>query len=249
MRNLRKLSLLTLMGALLTVCSVAQQPQTPAARDAKPAAAASASAQDFRAGGKSFVLPSPIAEMQELGPDYRNVMDVLVPNSNRLVAAYLLSDDIPDLQAGKQKQHTKLALVETIRQAEFYDLDEANFQVVVTSTQAAMGQMAEGGMKDQVEEITKKIKAANPNAADIQMDKPLMLGTFFSKPNAQGFGMMMPVTVNNKTTNNICGALILRVKDRLLAAYIYTPYKDESSVRWVRETSEKWADAILQANL
>jgi hypothetical protein len=46
----------------------------------------------------------------------------------------------------------------------------------------------------------------------------------------------------------VAGVTVLRVQNRLLYAYIYSAYKDEDSVQWVRKTSEQWADAILNAN-
>lgn len=40
----------------------------------------------------------------------------------------------------------------------------------------------------------------------------------------------------------------MRVQNRLLHTYVYAPYAGDDSVRWVRDTSEHWADAILKAN-
>jgi hypothetical protein len=38
------------------------------------------------------------------------------------------------------------------------------------------------------------------------------------------------------------------VQSRLIYAYVFSAFKDEDSVQWVRKTSEQWADAILKAN-
>ena len=46
----------------------------------------------------------------------------------------------------------------------------------------------------------------------------------------------------------VCGATMLRTKNRLLLVYIYSEYKDEATVHWVMKTSEAWADTILKSN-
>jgi len=78
--------------------------------------------------------------------------------------------------------------------------------------------------------------------------KPVMLGTFFLKPDAYGFGMMAPVTANGKTTSMIVGTVLLRVKSHVIFAYFYSTYQNDQTPGQVRAVSEQWADAILAAN-
>ena len=80
------------------------------------------------------------------------------------------------------------------------------------------------------------------------LDKPMQLGVFFSKPNACSFGIIQQISAVGSSVKMVAGITILRVQNRLLYAYIYSAYKDEDSVQWVRKTSEQWADAILKAN-
>jgi hypothetical protein len=42
--------------------------------------------------------------------------------------------------------------------------------------------------------------------------------------------------------------MILHVQNRILFLYLYSAYKDESTVQWIRSSSEQWADAVLAAN-
>jgi hypothetical protein len=37
-------------------------------------------------------------------------------------------------------------------------------------------------------------------------------------------------------------------QNKILFLYLYRTYKDESTVQWIRTTSEQWADAVLAAN-
>jgi hypothetical protein len=98
------------------------------------------------------------------------------------------------------------------------------------------------------EELNRRMKTLNLDDPKISFDKPVQLGSFFSKQDAFGLGMIMPVSSKGSTTTMVGGIILLRVKNRMLFAYLYATYKDQETVRWVRKTSEGWADAILAAN-
>jgi hypothetical protein len=42
--------------------------------------------------------------------------------------------------------------------------------------------------------------------------------------------------------------VVLRAQRRILFLYLYSIYKDESTIQWARNASEQWTDAILKAN-
>jgi hypothetical protein len=76
----------------------------------------------------------------------------------------------------------------------------------------------------------------------------VQLGTFFSRTDAYGVGLMLPVSAQGTTVKMAAGVLILRVRNRLLYGYLYTVYKDEDSVKWIAKSTSDWADAIQAAN-
>ena len=100
----------------------------------------------------------------------------------------------------------------------------------------------------------KSIVASRPSAhprSEITLDeaRAVQLGTLFSKPDASAVGMIMPVSFGGKTKKMVMGMIVIHVlQSRVLFIYTYAEYKDESSVQWIRNTDEHWADAILQAN-
>jgi hypothetical protein len=59
---------------------------------------------------------------------------------------------------------------------------------------------------------------------------------------------VMPVAKNGSTIKVVVGVIFLRARDRLLFAYVYAPYKDQETVKWMRKTTENWADAIVKSN-
>ncbi len=83
---------------------------------------------------------------------------------------------------------------------------------------------------------------------EVTRDKPVLLGTLFSKQDAYGFGSINTLSTPGASVKMVTGMTILRVQSRLLYAFVFANYKDEDSVQWVRKTSEDWVDAILKSN-
>jgi hypothetical protein len=203
---------------------------------------------DFRIGGKSFVFPPPTSALVEMGPDLRVVMDYMVPDSNRLVAAYVLPAELEEAKTGKKVPFTQYAVIEVMRKAEFLDLGPDDFKQVSASIGGTMDQLLDQEKQKEEESLNRKIKALNEGAGQIKLEKPVNLGVFFSKANALSFGLLMPVKYADKSSTVIAGAIIFRVRDRLVFAYLYSAYNGEESVHWIRSNVEAWADTLLKAN-
>ncbi|MGO9795608.1 MAG: hypothetical protein ACLPLZ_05870 [Terracidiphilus sp.] len=199
----------------------------------------------YRAGGLSIAIPPPGGDLVEAGPDYRVVLEPLAPDANRLLAAFVLPGDMTVVRTGTWPSLTDYALVEIPRRAEFADVDADAFKTVVDGMSKQLGGNLD--LKDSQEELNLRLKALNPNAT-VTLDKPLPLGVFFSNPDASGFGMIMPASVNGVTTRMVVVISVLRVQKRVLFAYSYKVFKDENTVKLLQATSEKWAEAICNAN-
>ncbi|HEY2466245.1 MAG TPA: hypothetical protein VGI45_00200 [Terracidiphilus sp.] len=204
-------------------------------------------APTYRAGLKSFTIPLPSSELVEAGPDYRVLLEPLVPINNRLVAAFLQPADLDTLRSGPSAALGRYALVEIPRRVEFSEITPELFKQITDTIATQFGAAVDASLKDQQDEANRRLKALG-SSADITFDKPVQLGTLFSKPDASGYGMIMPVSVGGKTKKMIMGMIVVHVQARVLLIYLYGEYKDQSSLDWIRTTDEHWADAILQAN-
>ena len=201
-----------------------------------------------RAGGLSFRFPSPSGDLVETGPDYRVLLEPFAPNTNRLVAAFVVPDDFASVRSGKSKSMTEYALIEIARQAEFADVTPEIFKQVADGMASSFGVNFETAMKEQEEEINRRLKALNSSAAAVSADKPVYLGALFSKADACGFGATMAVSSSGTTVTMAMGLSVIRVQNRVFFAYLYKRYEDESTLLWIRKASEQWADSILSAN-
>lgn len=202
--------------------------------------------QEFRAGGVSVAIPSPADDLVEMGPDLRVLLDVLVPDANRLLAAFVTQEDLAELPKGK-KGLSRYCLVEVSRRAEFIDIDEAGFKQVADGVSKQMGTSLDATVKTETDAINRKIAALGAQG-NISIEKTVSLGPVFSKPNAFGIATLVPVSVGGKTTTMVGSSVILRARNRLIFGYVFMEYKDKDSAAWVSRISESWADAVLKAN-
>lgn len=231
----------------------AQQGGAPAAEPAPSAPTNSwvvtvPAAQSFRTGGKTVVIPSPESGLLEIGDDYRVVLDPVVPDSNRLIAAFVAPQDAQTIRSGSNVQLLKYGLVEVPRRAEFIEADRDAFKQVSDAMAQQFGSSIDTSMKNQEDEFNRRLKELNPNAPAITFDKAVPLGIIFSKQDACAFGVIMPVSAKGNTIKMITSIGVLRAQNRILFLYLYSVYKDEDTVKWLRATSEQWSDAILKAN-
>jgi hypothetical protein len=199
-----------------------------------------------RAGRVNIAIPAPTAELKEMGPDLRVLMDVMTPPNLRLIAAFIPPDQLALLPGKLNKEMVQYALVEVPRAAEFVDVDQASYKTVVDGMSQ---QFSNGDLQSTIQTVLdRRLADLGVGAGKITVDKPTQLGTIFSKPDASCFVMLMPLAANGKTVTMVAGINVVRTHNRLLFAYLYTHYEDKGSIDWIAKNSESWADAILKAN-
>jgi hypothetical protein len=151
--------------------------------------------------------------MAEVGYDIRERMELFVPPTNRLLAAFLMGKDMPlfATKGGAPPALTRYAMVQVPRQAEYLDARPTDFAKVVEGVkQQFVGANADATFQSAEEEITRRLKSLNVDKA-VSLGKPEMLGTFFSKPDAYGFGMVSPVSVGTNTMKLAMGGAVVRI--------------------------------------
>ncbi len=203
-------------------------------------------ALSFKAGGTPIVIGAPISEMVEVGYDNREAMEIFVPGQNRLLAAFVLTKDLPGLTSGDENlRMARYAMVQVPRAGEYADCGVSEFKEVTDSLEEEFGSIVDATIKEAEDEFNRKMESFD---LKVKLGQPTQLGCLFTKQNAYCFGMIIPVSIEGETYQMGMGATLLRVKNRLLFIYLYADYKDEETVKWLRSTSMKWTDAILAAN-
>jgi hypothetical protein len=218
------------------------------AQDKVPSSATREGTPTYRAGGLSIAIPSPGNDLIEPGPDYRVVLEPLAPANNRLVAAFVTPDKMSEIRKGNLPAMTEYALLEIPRHAEFAAVDTATFKQIADAMSQQFGGDLSASTKEQQDELNRRLKALGDGSTTVTIDKQLQLGSLFSKPDECGYAAIVPYSSNGVTTRMAMALAALRVQNRVLLAYTFAVYKDESTVKWIRTTEEQWADAILKVN-
>jgi hypothetical protein len=202
------------------------------------------------AGGVPVVVPPPGKEFVEVGPDKRNFFEYMVPSRNRLLCAFVPTDVLPGLK-NPASGLGRYMVVEVSRRLDEKNTEvtPAGFEQIVTAMKQQVGDSS--SLNQTVEstskEISSKLKQLG-QATDISIDKPAPLGTVFQTSDAYAFAMLESVSSGAAKTRAINVSVLLRVRDRLIFAYIYGSGDDEESLKWVEEIAERWANEILTTN-
>lgn len=202
------------------------------------------------AGGVPVVIPTPGKEFVEVGGDKRNSFEYMVPTRNRLLCAFVSADFLPHLNnpASGMGQYM---VVEVSRKLDekTTDITPASFEKIVSDMKQQLGDSSTLSQNVQAtsEEISNKLKTLN-QSKDLSIGTPAPLGTLFQTSEAYAFAMLAPVSSGGVTVRTINASVLLRVRDRLIFAYLYGSADDENSLKWIEKTAEQWTDKILTAN-
>jgi len=136
--------------------------------------------------------------------------------------------------------------VEVSRQAEYDECTPQAFQQVLKSVEPTLGKFDAKKIGQLQDEMNSRLQSLGTKPIDI--GHPEMLGGVFQKTDASGFAMLLAIKQDDRSVTMAGGFAILRVKQRLIFAYLYRKYESPSTVSGLRVNLEAWADAILAKN-
>jgi len=202
---------------------------------------------EAKAGGVLLVLPAPPGDFVEVGDKLRSMFfELLVPSSNRLLTAYAPPSKIDMIGKVKDPGLDWYGMVEVPRQAEYADFTPDAFEQVVKALDASLGKSAAAQTEDATAEINLRLKELG--GKPIEIGHPEMLGSFFRVRDAAGYGLLIAMKQEDKNVTMANGMAAVRVKQRLVFAYIFRKFESPETVALVRKDLRSWADSILAEN-
>src|SRR5947209_13778977 len=233
-------SAFVLAAPLVCCVAFAQAPSDPKSKAAPPAALAH---PHVKAGGVELTLPGPAA-FAEVGDKLRTtIFELMAPASNRLLTAYVPAKNLDELNQGQRKSGLDFyALVEVPRQAEYMDCTPEAFSEVSEGMASSMGSFSKENVA-QIEQDT-NIRLKSLGAKPLEVGRPEMLGGLFQNADSFGFGMLVAIKQNERSVTMAAGIGVVRVRQRLLFAYLYHVYESPESVSWVRTNLATWVGEI-----
>ena len=205
-------------------------------------------APEFKAGGVTLSLPGP-TNFEESGDRLRTTLfELLAPSTNRLLSAYVPVQTLAELNKGKVPTAgmNVYALVEVPRRAEYADCTPQVFESLLSGMESSMGKVASEKVGQVQEEMNIRLKSLGTKP--VEFGHPEMLGGIFKKSDAGGFAMLLAVKQDTGSVTMAAGIAALRLKQRLIFAYLYRRYDSPETVALVSKDLETWTDALLAKN-
>ena len=202
--------------------------------------------KSFTTGGTSIKIPPPANEFTYLGYENREIVELFIPESNRLICAFVLSSELSGL-TDDDATMSKYSLVEVPRGGEYTNFKPSDFKEVVDASKEVFDEI-NSIIAESEEEFNNRMKSLDVSNLKLKLGEPIMLGTFFSRQDAYGLGMIMSVEMDGDFWKMGALIILMRVKERLLFVYLYAEYENEDTLKWLREVGEKWSDEILKVN-
>lgn len=203
--------------------------------------------EEFKAGGTLINIPQPSSDLVEVGYDVREQMEIFVPASNRLLCGYMKASDIPLFIKGDPNfVLAQYASIQVARVSEYQDCAISDFKELVDYLKGSFNNDIDSIIEESEAEFNNRLKSMD--LSKISIDKPVDLGTLFSKPDIHSIGMLSTYSDGTKSWTLVIATTFIRVRERLLFVYVFNSYENEQTIVLTRTLAEEWADAILAAN-
>lgn len=253
----------TLLSVLLLVIAAAAYPaQTAQPRSTiKPNAspASKPAARVYQLGTKSVLIPEPDG-FEEATSQFDLVQTFFgateVP-ANELLAVHTSPEDTARLKSdnftGGLNFYTKVSVS---RRLKGVDTTEADFQSFVTAFQNEGEKLLDPNgqaMKTMLKDIEKNLSDLSDTNVTVDMSQPKYLGDIYRTQSSFGVLLLMNLQIQDESRQSdaalmLCGASIVRVKQRLLYVYTYKRFRTAADADTLRDFTKRWLDKIIAAN-
>ena len=197
-------------------------------------------------GGVNINIPTPSKEYIEVGNNLRDTLSSIVRDTDKLLCFYVES---PEYKKYVNNSHDSL------------NMDKYIF--IYSSIQSIRNDFSENRIlmfnKNIIETNISVVKNGVDSLNKILVDSNLLVsynnynsihtkGIFYHIKDAGGefkYAIENRFSKNYKSLSTFNSII---VKKKLLYFEVYCEYKDYESIKWITETSESWAKAILDAN-
>ena len=189
-------------------------------------------------GGVKIDVQAPIGfhEISSLSPETRNLAETMTPPSNRLLAIFVSEDDLGRIMKGEAPEFGRYMLLQVFRELENTNISNGQFRQLVAQ------------IKEQQNTLSKEYELSQK----MKIGEQVPLGVFFEQSNAIGFASMVKYQAEaegEKLDYVVAGGTsFIRVKQKVLYAYVYGTYENQDDLNWVRSKSREWVDSLLTFN-
>lgn len=198
-------------------------------------------------GGVPVTIPLFDSSFVEVGNENRKKMEVLVPRTNKLLHAYVLSKDLDCLLTGGTDEDclSRYAMIEVEKSLESKVVNSKDFNQLVSYIDKN-NVFDSKKVKDVENEINRRLETLD--LSKLRIGQPTPLGCLFAKKDLCAQGILMAYEQDGNTKVKAILITLVHVKSRYFMIFINSSYNGNETIIWLKNTGEKWGDMILRAN-
>lgn len=207
-------------------------------------------------GAKTLTLPAiaDFVEASTISPNVVKVMEGFVPQSNRLLAAYLSADDTALLAAGQEPSMNNYVMIQTVRSVESMTLSSAQFDEIKSYLKNNLS--FDEGFSDQMQEKldgeVDATQARNDFLHSLDMSKPTLVAFGDETDNSMAFTMMMDVQAQTdaglRAYKMVYETVAMNAAGKVLYIYVYDKFGEGNEVDNVQAIGQSIKTGIISAN-
>lgn len=211
----------------------------------------------FQLGDQLITIPAP-NDFEEAAAQFESIkkrFTVTEDPANDVLAVHLPHADCEKLRAGEVGPlnfYTKISVSKSARGVDYSAAEFASLAAEFRKTGSQVMDVNGPTMKETLEHLSKGLSDLNKKETQIDMDQPLNLGEFDTRPNVYGVMLLVNLKTQSgeaKVSTLIAGGIsLVRVKQRLIFVYTYRKYESKADVETLRDFTKQWIGQILAAN-
>lgn len=208
-------------------------------------------------GGTMINVPSPTGfhEISDLSPETRKRAETMTPPQNRLVAVFVSEADLRRIMKSDAPEFGRYMFLQVFRDLENRNISRSQFQQLGTQIKQQQNTLSTK-LKDKansfIEGAADKLSKDSAISLSLKRGEKVPLDVFLEQSNAVGFAMLAKYQVSAEGEKFdhvvVSGTSFIRVKQKVLYAYVYSTYESQEDLRWTQLVSRKWVNNILESN-
>jgi hypothetical protein len=210
-------------------------------------------------GGVNIQVPAPneFSEVTDISPQTRKRAERLTLPQNRLLAYFIPDADIQRFKKGQAATlvYTRYTMAQTLRGMESANMSSQDFRDMAQRVRQEQNQFPERDRERAqsfVDDVSKDLSKERGVAIDLKVGQPRALGVFADGDNFIAYALLtkMKAAAGGETLEFILASAsgFVRVKNKLIFAWVYSKYDSQKDIDWVRAATKDWMQQILSAN-
>ena len=192
-------------------------------------------------------VPAPVEHVEVFAtlPRLRELIAGPLGTRGDVLAGYALPQDLRLLQQASQVQLATFAMLATSPELRSVDVSEGTFAALADRLRTGLGDAIrrnEGEMAAAVSDFGKQV------GGNLVLQDRASVGVFDDAPGRIGVLIAARYSINSATVSVLIANTILRVRDRLLFAYMYTWNLQPDGMAALTTRARAWTDSIFEAN-